>query len=106
MVKFCMISQPMNGLTDEEISETHDRAIKAVKELGYEFMKSYFVESFRVNEDGSCDVNIPVHFLAKAINVMSKCTAVYFCKGWKDARGCIIEHEIATRYGYECIYEE
>ena len=31
---------------------------------------------------------------------MSKCNAVYFCKGWENARGCRIEHETAKAYGF------
>lgn len=32
--------------------------------------------------------------------------AAYFCKGWEDARGCKIEHDAATAYGLEVLYEE
>ena len=37
---------------------------------------------------------------------MSKCNAVYFCKGWENARGCKIEHKTAKAYGLDMIYEE
>ena len=50
-------------------------------------------------------VNKPLHFLSASIEVMSKCHAVYFCKGWENARGCKIEHEVAKAYGLEIIYE-
>ena len=106
MSKYCMISQPMNGLSDEEVLETKYRATKAITAAGYEVKNSYFVESFRIDEDGNSHVNIPVAFLAKSIGVMAHCQAVYFCKGWKKARGCLIEHEIAQKYGIECLYEE
>jgi hypothetical protein len=36
---------------------------------------------------------------------MSECTTVYFAKGWENARGCKIEHEVALQYGMEIIYE-
>ena len=32
---------------------------------------------------------------------MSECDTVYFCKGWENARGCKIEHEVAKSYGYK-----
>ena len=106
MAKYCMISQPMNGLTDEEILDTKYKASKVVTNAGYEVLNTCFVESFRLNEDGNPHVNIPVAFLAKAIAVMARCHAVYFCKGWEKARGCLIEHEIAQKYGIKCLYEE
>lgn len=36
---------------------------------------------------------------------MTLCHAVYFCKGWENARGCRIEHDIAVAYGLEALYE-
>ena len=36
---------------------------------------------------------------------MSLCHKVYFAKGWENARGCKIEHEVALAYGLEIIYE-
>ena len=37
-------------------------------------------------------------YLAKSIDAMSKVDAVIFMKGWENARGCKIEHEIAVKY--------
>ena len=33
-----MLSQPMNGKTDEEIKATREKAIKALEEKGYSFV--------------------------------------------------------------------
>ena len=49
---------------------------------------------------------IPLCFLAKSLECMSACHAVYFCRGWENARGCRIEHEAAKAYGLTIIYEE
>lgn len=51
-------------------------------------------------------VQVPLCFLAKSLENMSLCHAAYFCKGWEDARGCKIEHDAATAYGLEVLYEE
>lgn len=51
-------------------------------------------------------VQIPLCFLAKSLENMSLCHAVYFCKGWENARGCRIEHDAAVAYGLDIIYEE
>lgn len=86
--KLAMISQPMNGLTDEEIEETRERAIKFLKKNGYKV------------------VNIPLCYLAKSLENMSLCDVAYFCDGWENYRGCRIEHEVAEAYGVDIIYAE
>lgn len=52
-------------------------------------------------------VNIPLCFLAKSLENMSKCHVAYFCKGWdaENVRGCKIEHDAAKAYGLEIMYE-
>lgn len=103
-----MLSQPMAGKTEQEIVETRDRAIKALKEKGFEIVNTLFTDEWyskeKMGERGV--VNIPLCFLAKSLENMSLCNAVYFCKGWKNARGCKIEHDAAVAYGLEIIYEE
>ncbi|MCX4267909.1 MAG: DUF4406 domain-containing protein [Lachnospiraceae bacterium] len=51
-------------------------------------------------------VQIALCFLAKSLENMSLCHVVYFYKGWENARGCRIEHEVAMAYGLEVMYEE
>ena len=103
-----MLSQPMAGKTDEEIKETRDKAIKVLKEKGYEIVNTLFTDECyskeSMKERGV--VQIPLCFLAKSLENMSLCHAAYFCKGWENARGCRIEHEAAAAYGLEIIYEE
>ena len=55
--------------------------------------------------EGQGVVQISLHFLAKSLEKMSFCHAVYFCRGWQDARGCRIEHDAAVAYGLEVIEE-
>ena len=103
-----MLSQPMNGLTDEEIVATRERAISALKALGYEVVNTLFTDEWysdkSMKERGV--VQIPLCFLAKSLENMSLCHAVYFCKGWENARGCRIEHDAAIAYGLDIIYEK
>ena len=101
MRKKVMISQPMAGLDKDTIIETWELARYNLLKAGYEVVKSF------VTEDISTDIIHPaVWYLAKSIEIMSKVDAVYFCKGWENARGCKIEHEVAKNYGLEIIYEE
>lgn len=103
-----MISQPMAGKTKTEVINTRDTATKVLKMLGYDVVNTLFTDAWysseAMNERGV--VNIPLCFLARSLDNMSKCHAVYFCKGWEDARGCRIEHEAAKAYGLDIIYEE
>jgi len=97
-----MISQPMRGLSDVEIQAARDDAIYILEEKGYTVLNTFF-------SDNDIDLhgvkNPSLSCLAKAIEVMALCDAVYFCDGWEDARGCCIEHEIAEAYGLKLIYE-
>lgn len=103
-----MLSQPMGGKSDEEIKATRERAIEALTVQGYEVVNTLFTDEWyskeRMEERGV--VQIPLCFLAKSLENMSLCHAVYFCKGWENARGCRIEHEAAKKYGLEIMYEE
>ena len=103
-----MLSQPMGGKTDEEIAATREKAIGAIVERGYEVVNTLFTDEwYKEESDKSGDVvQRPLFFLAKSLEAMSHCHAVYFCKGWENARGCKIEHDAAVAYGLHIIYEE
>ena len=102
-----MISQPMAGKTDEEIVATRERAIKVLEGKGFDIVNTLFTDEWyspeAMKERGV--ENIPLCFLAKSLENMSLCSTAYFCKGWRQARGCRIEHEVALAYGLNVIYE-
>ena len=103
-----MISQPMSGKTDEEIAEARERAKAKLEKMGYEFVNTLFTDEWysdeAMRERGV--VQVPLCFLAKSMENMSLCHAAYFAKGWEQARGCRIEHDAATAYGLDVIYED
>lgn len=107
-MKKAMISQPMNGLTNEQIVNTRNKALSALSAAGYEVVNTLFTDEWYSKEsmEGRGVVQIPLCFLAKSLENMSLCHAAYFCKGWENARGCKIEHEVALAYGLEIIYEQ
>jgi hypothetical protein len=106
-MKKIMISQPMNGLTDEQIDETRNRFFEFACKEKFDVVNTFFTGGF--NSPSSMKsrgiIQIPVYFLAKSLEYMSECTTVYFAKGWENARGCKIEHEVALQYGLDVIYE-
>ena len=103
-----MLSQPMAGKTEQEITDTRNRAIAALEARGYEVVNTLFTDEWyskeKMQERGV--VQMPLCFLAKSLENMSLCHAAYFCRGWENARGCRIEHDAAKAYGLEIIYEE
>ena len=102
-MKKAMISQPMRDKTDDEISTTREKAIAILKDNGYEVINTWLKEEYGTEESGI--VNKPLYFLAKSLEIMSSCDAVFFCDGWANTRGCVIEHEAATRYDMDILYE-
>lgn len=106
MARFAMISQPMADKSDEEILKQKKDAESQLKQMGYEVIDTLFTEDWSSIENMEKEgiTQIPVKFLAKSIDAMAHCNAVYFCDGWKDARGCRIEHMVAVEYGLDVIH--
>ncbi|KAF5080421.1 hypothetical protein DSECCO2_120650 [anaerobic digester metagenome] len=103
-----MISQPMAGKTPDEIVETRNRFLEFAEKENLEVINTCFQDEW-YSRDNMLDrgvVQMPLCFLAKSIENMSLCHKAYFAKGWEDARGCRIEHEVAKQYGIEIIYEQ
>lgn len=86
-----MISQPMRGKTEKEIKDEREELVKKLQEEGHEVLETVF-------EDFDCYVS-PIAYLARSIEFLDKADAVVFMKGWENARGCKIEHEVAQKYG-------
>lgn len=105
--KKAMISQPMAGFSEEEIKLTREKAIQYLESKGYEIKDTYltgekYSDEYMKNQDVRM---VPVYYLAGSLEGMSFCNAVYFCRGWENARGCKIEHDVAVAYGLEIIEE-
>lgn len=91
------ISQPMHGLTEQEILDIrHEAIFEASKILrtAVEPISSYF--------DMSVDDNInatALSALGRSIEYLGMADYCYFVKGWENARGCRIEHICCEEYG-------
>ena len=82
-----MLSQPMAGKSDAEITATRERAIAALEGMGYEVVNTLFTDEWYSKEsmEKRGVVQIPLCFLAKSLENMSLCHVAYFCKGWENA---------------------
>ena len=94
------ISQPMKDKTNQEIEQERKEIIeKAEKYFGeIEVIDSFF-------KDAPHDAK-PLWFLGKSLELLSNADAIVLGKGWKNSRGCRIEHECAVQYGISVIYIE
>lgn len=102
-MKKAMISQPMKGLTDEQIKTVKADAVAFLEAQGYEVINTFFED---LNEEvmiKSGVKHLPVGYLAQSIAALAMADALYCVKGWHEARGCRLEHDIAEAYGIEII---
>lgn len=95
-----MISQLMNGKSEEEIIKERERVIKKIKESGNEYIDTVYKEE----ADGEVK-NKRIYYLGRSIEDMSKADIVYFMEGWREGLGCRVEHLICDLYGIEREYE-
>ncbi len=54
------------------------------------------------------DICNPVENLGLSIHAMGKADVIYFVKGWKEAKGCRVEHAVCKSYKLmkKVVYEE
>ena len=93
-----MISQPMRGKTNEQIREERKALVEALEREGDEVIDTVF-------EEAPVDEDMAIYMLSQSIRFIGKVDAVYFMKGWENARGCKIEHQVAVEYGKQVYYE-
>lgn len=95
------ISQPMNGRDDLEIMKERNRVIDELS-ASYGFVEE--INSFFTDE---CEtMKYPgVYMLGRSLKLMADADLVYFVKGWQYGRGCVIEHDVAIKYGLKFIEE-
>lgn len=101
------ISVPMRGRTDEEIAGAIVIAKSKLVKIAVENNEAIeYVDNFVSMRDDT-DIKDPAMYcLGGAIQKMSKCDAIYFCPGWKGARGCVIEWQVAVQYGLMRLYQD
>lgn len=101
-MKKIFISQPMRGLTDDEIKEKRSSVIDKLSTFmrgeEFEVIDSFF-------EKAPHDAK-PLWFLGKALELLSDADYVIFMEGWQAARGCRIENMCCQEYGIQTIYED
>ena len=100
------ISQPMRGFSDEEIKRVRKQiaADALVKAADFYQTSVHDVEIMETIFNAFDPSTHPLMYLGESIKMLAGADIVYFARGWQDARGCVIEHECAQKYGKACIY--
>lgn len=98
-MKKIYISQPMRGrATDEIIAERKaliaDAAV-ALRTDELEVLDTYF---------NGYTGKPPLRLLGMSLEKMADADAVIFAPGWKEARGCRVEHLAASEYNIPIIH--
>ena len=93
-MKRLFVSQPMRGLTDDEIVAERNRIIlKAQEALGEA------VAPMRGNYYPPENEAMAARCLGDSIAAMAEADVAVFGKGWENARGCRIMHQVCMDYG-------
>lgn len=92
------ISQPMRGYTENEIIEERAKAISYIRER---YTDVEIIDS--ILDIGN---KTPLECLGESIKLLSQADLVYFLLGWRNARGCRIEHICAEEYGKEILEQQ
>ena len=102
-MKKLFISQPMRGLSDEQILKAREEIRERVSQRVDEDVE--IIDSFISDYPSEINKQIPVWYLGKSIQLLSQADIAYFGGDWSNARGCKIEHSIAEAYGIEIVEE-
>lgn len=97
-MKKIFISQPMNGLSEEQIKSDRNTAIM--------IMQNYFdgkVEVVNASVENPPKKANPLWFLGKSLEALSTADVAVFLRGWEKYRGCRLEHTCAVEYGIRII---
>ena len=92
-----MISQPMNGRSEEEIKKERQDIIEKFNKMHIEVINTLF------EEEAPDNFNVAVYYLGKSISAMKDIDAIYMCDNWLNARGCRIENRVAREYGIKIL---
>ena len=93
------LSQPMKGKSKEAIDRERHVILDSLPSL---LSRGDILEIPMLSEITSATLS-PVHCLGLSIQDMSAADVVVFAPGWRNARGCVVEHAVALLYEKEYV---
>ena len=95
------VSQPMNGLTDDEIYKNRMEILSHLPGG----IENYEVLDTFITEDAPEGLSNPgLWYLGKSLEMMADADMVIFAKGFQNNRGCLVEELAAEKYGLTRYY--
>lgn len=88
------LSQPMGGRSQEAIERERHVVLDSLPSL----LGRSDVLGIPMLPELTVATNTPVHCLGLSIQDMSTADIVVFIPGWRDARGCVVEHAVTLLY--------
>ena len=106
------ISQPMTGLTENDILLTRAKEIRSIYKFyntdiyDVSIIDSYINDKTRheFQERMSNSINWDVYWLSQSIQNLALADVLWLCDGWEYSKGCNIELECAIQYGLDIVY--
>lgn len=56
-----------------------------------------------IKEAAPDNINSGLWYLGKSLLLLTEANLVVFAKGWRSARGCLVEYQCARKYGISYI---
>ena len=95
-MKKLFISLPMAGKSKDEIRKRMAEYKENAEYLMGEELE--LIDSFIEENIPNSIKDVGVWCLGRSIAMMADADVVYFGRGWRSARGCLVEYEAAYRY--------
>ena len=95
-MKKLFISLPMAGKSEEEIRNKMAEYKENAEYLMGEELE--LIDSLIADRPDEYTTDPGLWYLGRSIMMMAEADVVYFGRGWRSARGCIVEYEAAYRY--------
>ena len=95
MSKRMFVSVPMAGRERREILQDIFDVTEAYRKKTGDDSVTEWVHNLDCDADPD---DGPLWYLGNAIIKLGTCDGIVMCPGWKDTRGCRIEHQVACEY--------
>lgn len=95
------ISQPMTGLSNEQIVADREQAYIIIREYFKEVFDFKLINNLMFDEG-----RLKLEYLGDDIKFMAPAQLCFFIGDYETHRGCLVEEFVAKSYGIPCIYEK
>ena len=102
MKKRIYISIPISGLDIDRQRAIAAAKTEKFKNLGYEAFNPFDIPEPPQEYNSKQKY---AYYMGRDIEQLLLCDAIYMCKGWRQSKGCGIEHSIAYGMSLDIIYE-